>query len=227
MSKPINNLQKQILFRAPPFIFNIQQAPTPDSFYLKDTFVCAFDLQFPGVDIFCGTCKEPYVSAGWLDKDGRLVQDLDGVLYFIQKKYKCNCGLCGGLTVVFNNINNVPSFIRCAYPVRIYNKSAITIDFLNHIINDATTGKTFHEIADGINTRRAEKYLRSHALYTSFANYYRTVRDNTLRTGILSATSSNSNDCQIFSAMDDVNGYNGDYNINPETITKDFMGKLN
>jgi hypothetical protein len=148
MSKPINNSQKQILFHAPSFVFNIQHTPSPECFYLKDTIVCAFDLQFPGIDIFCGTCKDPFVSAGWLDKDGRLVQDLSSVMYLLQKRYKCNCGFIGGLQVLFNKNNIVPAFMQCAYPVRIYNKSAVTIDFLNHIVNDATTGKTFHEIAD-------------------------------------------------------------------------------
>jgi hypothetical protein len=233
-----------IYFAAPKFEFSLNQNPKPDNFYLKDVIVCAFDVQFPGIDIICGRCAQPYRSKGWSQE--RLVQDLDGVIYLLQKRYKCGCenGKVG-ISIVLDPNENVPDFIRCSYPIRTYHRSAVTEKFLNHIVNDATTGKSFHEIADGINTKRAEEYLRCHAMYASYAEYYANI-ESTKRsffpssmasTGEMVAVVNSSTDPDnvdnvatlydtypTFSAMDAVQGYNGDFNITPETIVEDFIG---
>ena len=240
-SKPMS-----IYFAAPRFDFSLNQKPKPDSFYLKDVIVCAFDLQFPGVDIVCGRCKHSYHSYGWQPPDkARVIQDIDGIVYLLQKKYKCGCQTTKvGITIIQDPDENVPDFMRCSYPIRCYHRSAVTEKFLNPIVHDATTGKSFHEIADGINTRRAEEYLRCHAMYSSFVQYYlqleRTKKDffganmASVDTPSSSTNSDRSQDVgeisdssyPSFSAMDDNKGYNGDFNIPAETIIADYIGKL-
>jgi len=100
--------------------------------------------------------------------------------YLVQKRYKCKCPSESGGESTFHEalkvvltFDNVPDFIKQAYPVFLLHRSAVTKEVLMLLVGDVLTAKTFDDIANTIATFRMSKYFNLRLIYNETVEIFK------------------------------------------------------
>jgi len=112
-------------------------------YYRKPVTICAPDIQFPNEfnNFTCPKCSsKPTLGGWWLHH--RHVHGLSVGEYLVQKRYKCKCPSESGGESTFHEalkvvltFDNVPDFIKQAYPVFLLHRSAVTKEVLMLLVS--------------------------------------------------------------------------------------------
>ena len=169
-----------------------------EQFYRKPVYVCAPHLNFPGLVLPCGEtgCTGYYADKQW--SDPRIIHGMNGYVSLLQYRYACN--KCGHTTSTSEYLKSsvCPDIIRVKLSSLFYctKKSGVTGDVLQYILNDAISPKSFDDIQMSLASFRKHNYLQKRTEYGIAKDLYCRNKD-------IPITS-----MPVFSAIDDVTGYN-------------------
>jgi hypothetical protein len=206
----------------------------PVRFFCPHRNVTGFSLQH----LHCTKCGSDGMKEKCLTSNpcGRAVHDLKFTRYLVQCRYQClNCSETYLASDLFEQY---PMYIQSMLGVQLYEKTAITLDVLNYITCDATTGKSFSEVGGLIGAFRVTEYLKRKSEFLSAADFFYEFEQNRLagqlNLGLVPAEGTDDAPppplpyvVPVFPAMDDPNGYNEVVTMLDETIVNVFIAYVN
>jgi hypothetical protein len=163
--------------------FIIGAKPNVNDFYLKKVYRCIPHRNICGFrmdQLKCGSCNNQLYLHGW-NRDSRCIYDVSGIHVAVFYNYKCKNDKCeykGEMNIASTNTReelkmSMPDIYWQYYSdITLRKCSGYTRKFIQNILDDAMTSKTFYSIAEGIKSLRYQEYLRKRELYYSFVRSY-------------------------------------------------------
>lgn len=196
--------------------------PELHQFYMKKVYVFAPHAQFGGLKVICPKCSKDLICNGYSNNPvAREIEDINGLQYLIQAKYKCSNVQCTIQNILsMELLKNYDDWVQEQIPLILTNNKGYTKEFLLMILNDSTTGKTFEEIAKTIGTFRFNQYLSKKLLFISAKKYHNNNKS-------IFHVDINYEVIDDFSTMDDSSGYNESLHPHVDTLVILFKNYMN
>ena len=158
--------------------FSPGDQPSVMDYYIKRIYRYIPHLNFPrqADQILCNECRKNVSKKGWSRSD-RLIFDLHGTIHLLLYQYTCTNKNCIQHSQEMHCLHKredgkyklyIPEAIREIYysDITLTHRSGHTSSFLQYIVDDTMTSKSFYSIGEGLRSFRVQEYLKKKRMYT-------------------------------------------------------------